>query len=216
MEFVRRRPRAVKRMLGAAGAAAALAVATTVIVAPQASAEDKPSVAELLKQCNTTSSLCKFHPQRSTEYIGPNHLVGAITYNCAGGGEKSVGGEDQTTSSDSVGVAITTTAGFEGVFEVSFEASYNHTWERSHTDKEEFKKNLDSFEKGWVERGTPKDKVLGWYEIQFKKRYYGHFDWRITNYEESGFDTARPSAGYVNLLKAPMTAKEKHDHCHVG
>ncbi|MEU6351978.1 hypothetical protein ABZ896_21975 [Streptomyces sp. NPDC047072] len=214
MVLARRMHKNAKRFSAAAGTVTALAVGGTLLLTPSASAADQPTIRQLVEACNTTSSFCRFHPQKLESYIGPNHQVGATVYNCGtGDGEFGVGGQDTTGSSDSVGVAITTSAGFEGVFEVAFETSYNHTWERSHTDTVEYKKHLEPGQKGWIERGTAKQKVTGWYEIQFKKRYYGHFDWYVYNYTESGFDTSHPSAGYTNLKSAPMTATERQQHC---
>lgn len=214
MVIARRNSGRVKRFAAATGAVTVLALGTGLLMAPTASADDTPTTRQLLEACNTTSSFCKFHPQKITSYVGPNHLVASPTYNCGKGeGELAVGGEDTTGSSDSVGLAITATAGFASVYEVGFEVSYGHSWERSHTDTISRTKHIEPGEKAWIERGTAKQKVLGWYEIQFKKRYYGHFDWYVNNYEESGFDTSHPGAGYINLKSAPMTAAEKKQHC---
>ncbi|ANS66332.1 hypothetical protein SLINC_4108 [Streptomyces lincolnensis] len=215
MVFERRRPENKKRFARTAGAVAAVAVGTTLLVAPQASAADKPSVRELLQQCNTTSSFCAFHPQSFRTYTGPAHRVGEPTYNCDNtAGELSVGGQDTTGSSDNVGITITASAGFAKVFEVGLETSYNRTWERSHTDTVERKKHLNPWDKGWMERGTPKRQATGWYEIQFKKRYYGHFVWYVKNYTESGWDVGNPGGGYINMHSQPMTRQERNEHCH--
>ncbi|WP_105971692.1 hypothetical protein [Streptomyces geranii] len=211
MAFAARRLVSKKGLPRTAGVLAALAVGTTLLAAPAASAADQPTTRELLEACGVTTSFCKFHPQSFEEYTGPTHRVGTV-YNCGSQtNELTVGSSETVGSSDSVGVAITATAGFAKVFEVAVETSYNHTWERSHTDTVESKVNVQSHHKAWIDRGSPKQKATGWYEIQFKNRHWGHFDWYVYNYTESGWDNQK--AGFSVPNDAPMTQAEIGAHC---
>ncbi|MEH0420349.1 hypothetical protein [Streptomyces sp. B21-083] len=198
-----------------AGAVAALAVGATLLAAPSAGAADNPTDKELLQTCGVSTSLCVFHPQSFQEYTGPSHHLGPTVYNCATNANTLiVGGEETVGSSDSVGLTITASAGFAKVFEVGLETSYNRTWERSHMDKVEFQTSVPSGYKGWLERGTPKRKATGWYEIQYKNRHWGHFDWYVYNYTEAGWDVGKSNGGYANFKDAPMTQQERNEHCH--
>lgn len=210
MAFARRKHESGKRFSRTAGTVAALTLGTTLLSAPQAFADSDPGSANLLKACNW-ASLCKFHPQSYWTYTGPNHRVGDTLFNCGSQtNSTAVAWEDTTTSGNNVGVSVTAGYTYAEVFEVSVTASYSHYWERSHTDRQSTTVNVPHNHVGWVERGVGKQAAKGWWEIQFKKRYYGHYDWYVNNYQESGW---RSTYGYVNTKDRAMTSTEWNQHC---
>lgn len=216
MEFARRRNSSAKRFTRSAGALTALTLGATALAAPQSAfAADSPTTRQLLEQCGTRSvDFCQFHPQKYWTYTGPRHQVGSTAYNCASQtNQHRIDWSDTTTSTNSVGVSITATAGFWKVYEVSVTATYSHGWEVSHTDTESNTLNVPAGYKGWIERGTSKQQAEGWYELHFPKRYYGHYIWYVNNYKSSGFNKDNPRAGYVNFKDARMTAAERGAHC---
>ncbi|MER5806328.1 hypothetical protein [Streptomyces mirabilis] len=211
MEFATRKRRSGKHVSSrTVGMVAALTVGASLLAAPQAFAADDPGPANLLQACNQ-ASLCKFHPQSYWTYTGPNHRVGDSLFNCGSQtNSTAVAWEDTTTSGNSVGVSVTAGYKFADVFEAEIQTTYGHTWQKSHTDRQTTTVNVPRNSVGWIERGVGKQAAKGWWEIQFKRRYYGHFDWYVYNYQESGW---RSTFGYVNTKDRPMTSAERNQHC---
>ncbi|WP_405814449.1 hypothetical protein OG241_07555 [Streptomyces sp. NBC_01390] len=213
MRFAPRTHLPSRRLVRGAGVAAALTLGASLMAAPQSYAADSPSVAQLLQQC-ATADVCKFHPQSYTAYTGPKHQVGSTAFNCASEiNQHTVNWSDTTSATNTVGVAITATAKFWEVYEASVEVSYSHSWTASHTDSETKTVNVRPGWKGWLERGTSKQKATGWYELHFGKRYYGHYIWYINNYQAAGWDQDHPKNGYVNFKDKLMTSGERAAHC---
>ncbi|EKX68214.1 hypothetical protein Sipo8835_25710 [Streptomyces ipomoeae] len=213
MQFVRRNNSSANRFLRAAGTVSALTLGASLLAAPQAMAASSPTTKELLNACSW-ADLCEFHPQSYSEYTGPRHQVGATAYNCGSQtNQKRIDWSDTTATTNSVGVAVTVGVKFWEVYEASVEVSYRHDWTTSHTDTESHTINIPSGSKGWIERGTSKQKAKGWYEIHFGKRYYGHYIWYVNNYESSGYNSSNPRNGYVNFKDTKMTAAERGAHC---
>ncbi|MFD4509170.1 hypothetical protein [Streptomyces sp. NPDC058457] len=215
MEFTLRGKRSAKHISSrTAGMIAALTVGASLLTAPQALAADSPTDAQLLKACGDTSSFCAFRPQSYWGYSGPKHQVGSTAYNCGSQtNQHRIDWSDTTTASNSVGVAVSAEYKFGEVFELSVTTTYSHTWQNSHTDTESNQVNIPSGHVGWIERGTSKQAAQGWWEIQFKNKYYGHYDWYVYNYKESGFNKDNPSYGYINFKDRAMTSAERGAHC---
>ena len=213
MRFAFRPTTPSRRLARSAGAVAALALGASLMAAPQSYAADSPTVAQLLERCGS-ADVCKFHPQSYTAYTGPAHQVGSTGYNCGSlTNPSSVTWSDTTTSTNTVGVAIEAGAEFWKVYKVSVEVSYSHSWTTSHTDSETKTINIPSGYKGWLQRGTAKQKATGWYELHFGSRYYGHYIWYVNNYQAAGWDQDHPQNGYVNFKDAQMTSGERAAHC---
>ncbi|MCL8014922.1 hypothetical protein [Streptomyces sp. AS02] len=213
MRFALRRNNSTKRLSRAAGAVAALTVGASLLAAPTASAADTPSTRQLLDACGW-ADLCDFHPQSYWTYTGPRHQVGSTAYNCGTQtNQHRIDWSDTTGATNSVGVSISASAKFWGVYEASVEASYSHSWEASHTDTESNTVNIPAGHVGWMERGTAKQQATGWYEIHFSEPYYGHYVWYVQNYQSSGFNSDRPDLGYVNFKDRAMTSGERGAHC---
>ncbi|WLW50297.1 hypothetical protein [Streptomyces sp. YU58] len=202
-----------RRVARSAGAVTALALGASLMAAPQSYAADSPSIRELLNACDS-ADVCEFHPQSYTAYTGPAHQVGSTAYNCASEtNQHTVTWFDTTSATNSVGVAIEAGVEFWKVYKASVEVSYSHSWTTSHTDSETKTLNVRPGYKGWLQRGTAKQKAKGWYELHFGKRYYGHYIWYINNYEAAGWDQDHPQNGYVNFKDTVMTSGERAAHC---
>lgn len=213
MRFALRNTTPSRRKVRSAGAVAALALGASLMAAPQSYAASSPTIPELINACSW-ADYCQFHPQSYSTYTGPNHQVGSTAYNCASQtNQHSIIWSDTTASTNSVGVSITASAKFWEVYEVSVEASYRHDWTTAHTDTESDTVNIPSGYKGWIERGTAKQKATGWYELHFKSRYYGHYIWYVYNYTSTGFNVDNPKAGYINFKDAKMTSADRSAHC---
>jgi len=203
-----------RKAVRVAAVAAAIVAGATIAGAPAAFADDQPTTAQLLQSCDW-NDYCQFHPQSYQEYIGPGHQVGPLAYNCGSvTNSQTLTWSDTTGSTNSVGVAITVGAEFGKVFEASIQGTYEHTWQKSHTDSQSDTVNVPSKYVGWLLRGTAKQKATGWYELHYGKPYYGHYVWYVRNYTESGYDVDRPNAGYVTFHDRAMTASERsQNHC---
>jgi hypothetical protein len=213
MRFALRNTMPSRRGARGAGAVAALALGASLLAAPQSYAADSPTTKELLNACSW-ADLCQFHPQSYSTYTGPRHQVGSTAYNCASQtNQHRIDWSDTTGTTNSVGVAIEVSAKFWESYQVAVETSYSHSWTTSHTDTESDTVNIPAGYKGWIERGTAKQKATGWYEIHFGKRYYGHYIWYVNNYQSAGFNVDSPKSGYVNFKDAKMTSGERGAHC---
>ncbi|GHC91579.1 hypothetical protein GCM10007079_39030 [Nocardiopsis terrae] len=163
-------------------AAAAVAVATAVTTAPTpayADHEGTPTVRQLLELCNVSTDLCEFHPGGEPELFSAHgRVVGSEVFNCTSGRQNmAVQWADTTSQSNSVGLALTTEAGFGEVFSVSYEQSFQHTWTTSHTEAQTTFVNTGPGEVGWVERRPRMQRVHGTYELHFGSRQWGHYIW---------------------------------------
>jgi opacity protein-like surface antigen len=199
------------RILSAA-AAALLCASGMTLAAPAAHADHdgKPTPRELLDKCNNGTDVCEFHPSGPPEYFtGQGHVVGLPAYNCTGTAQRTVvGWSDTTGESNSFGVSLGAEYGFAEVFKVSIEVSYGHTWETSHTEKQDTWVEVPAGHKGWVERAPRMKRVGGTYEMHFPDRYYGHYIWY------QGFTATAPDgAGTISQHTAPMTEQERAEHC---
>lgn len=192
---------------------AALATAGTAALAPGvAQAEEQPTTRELLEKCNNGTDSCVFHPDSAPEdSMGEPHQVGDSAYNCTEDLQRStVGWSDTTGESTSVGLSLSTEAGFADVFKVTLEASYNQSWESSHTETDSTNVDVRPGEVGRVTREAPMQKVSGQYELHFEDRFYGHYIWYVP-FEATG---PKPDASSTKTQHTrPMTDQEKSEHC---
>ncbi len=162
--------------------AAAVAVAGAVAAPPTAARADHqgaPSVRELLELCGVETDVCEFHPGGEPElFAAPSRVVGSEVFNCTSGRQDmAVIWSDTTSQSNSVGLTLTTEAGFGEVFSVSYEQSFEHTWTTSHTETQTTYVNTAPGEVGWVERQPRMQRVHGTYELHFPDREWGHYVW---------------------------------------
>ncbi|WP_046470409.1 hypothetical protein [Allosalinactinospora lopnorensis] len=181
-----------------------------IMLAPPASAdhEDMPTARQLLERCDNGTDKCVFHPSGAPEYYAEAaHQVGDSVYNCSEEEQKFIVAWEETKSqSNSVGVAMTTEAGFGKAFNISYEQSYEHTWESSHTEAQRTFVFTGPYEVGWVERAPRMERVKGQYELNFGDRYHGHYYWYVP-FEITG--PAPDGTEAVVQKSREMTAEEK-------
>ena len=177
-------------------------------VPASASADDGPTVRELLEKCDNGTDSCVFHPKGEPEYFtGDRHQVGDPVYNCTSDPQtSSVNWSDTTSQSNSVGLSMTTEAGFGKVFAVSYEQTFEHTWEESHTESQTTFVNTQPNQIGWVERAPQMQKVAGTYELRFPDKFHDHYIWYV-DLEVTG--PAPDSSAAVSQHVRDMTEEEQ-------
>ena len=198
----------IRRTITAAGVTALAGL----LIAPPASAADEPTARELLEKCDNGTDSCVFHPEGEPEYYTDEaKTVGDPVYNCTDGLQRSaVEWSDTTSQSNSVGLSMTTEAGFGKAFAVSYEQTYEHTWEESHTESQTTNVDTRPAEVGWVERAPQMQKVKGTYELHFEDKFYDHYIWYVPM-EVTG--PADEQTSTVTQDTSPMTDEERQANC---
>ena len=183
-------------------------VALTFVPAATADHEDPPTTRELLEKCNNGTDSCEFHPDGQPEYAtGEKHQVGDPVFNCTDGLQRfSVEWSDTTSQSNSAGLSMTTEAGFGKAFKISYEQTYQHTWEESHTTTQTTNVDTKPHQVGSVERAPQMQKVKGTYELRFPDKFHGHYIWYVPM-EVTG--PAPDSSDAISQHVRDMTEEEK-------
>ncbi|GAA4620689.1 hypothetical protein GCM10023108_50830 [Saccharopolyspora hordei] len=152
-----------------------------VLPATTATAEDGPTVRELLEKCDNGTDSCVFHPEGEPEHFTADaKQVGEPVHNCTADDQRSsVSWSDTTSQSNSAGLSMTTEAGFGKVFAVAYEQTYQHTWEESHTESQTTFVDTGPHQVGWVERAAQMQKVSGTYELRFPDKFHDHYIWYV-------------------------------------
>ncbi|MFJ4920404.1 hypothetical protein [Streptomyces sp. NPDC088725] len=192
--------------------AAAMTATSAALVPTTASAEETPTVRELLDKCDNGTDLCVFHPDAAPEVsMGEAHQVGDSAYNCTADLQRStVGWSDTTGESNSVGVSLSAEYGFAEVFKVSIQTNYSHSWESSHTETDQTNVDVRPGEVGWVTREAQMQHVTGTYEMHFGDPYYGHYYWYVP-FDATGPLPDAPSTKTQHTRA--MTDDERAQHC---
>lgn len=161
--------------------AASMVGAGILFSAPPAHADDGPTIRELLEECDESTDVCEFHPDGPRElFTTDSNVVGDAVYNCTSSEQNmTVEWSDTTTQSNSVGISLTTEAGFGKIFAVSYEQSYNRTWTNEHTESQSTSVRTDPGQVGWVERHAQMQRVSGTYEMHFEDAFHGHYIWYV-------------------------------------
>ncbi|WP_201294900.1 MULTISPECIES: hypothetical protein [unclassified Nocardiopsis] len=195
-------------VLCAAAVAAAGAVAGPATAA-HADHENSPTVRELLELCNVATDVCVFHPGGERElFSAAGRVVGSEVFNCTSGRQDmAVAWSDTTSQSNSVGLTLSTEAGFGEAFSVSYEQSYQRTWTTSHTEAQTTFVNTGPGEVGWVERRPRMQRVHGTYELHFPDRRWGHYVWYAPFTAEGPVPGSADDAITQNVR--PMTDAER-------
>jgi hypothetical protein len=194
---------------------AALATMGCTALAPSAQAdeaEEKPTTRELLDKCDNGTDTCVFHPEGApTDSMGKGHQVGDSAFNCTRDLQRtSIAWADTTGETNTLGVSLTAEYGFSKIFKVSFQTSYDHSWETSHTETDTTNVDVRPGQVGWVTREPQMQSVKGTYELHFPDRFYGHYIWYVP-FEATGPKSDAPSTKTQHVRR--MTAKEKAQHC---
>ncbi|RAJ63269.1 hypothetical protein K378_03380 [Streptomyces sp. Amel2xB2] len=187
--------------------------ATAMTPASPAQADDEqPTTRELLEQCDDGTDLCVFHPSGSpVDSMGDAHQVGDSAFNCTKDLQRStVGWSDTTGETNTVGVSMSAEYGFTELFKVTITASYEHSWQSSHTEEQQTNVEVKPGQVGWITREAAMEEVDGTYEMHFEDPYYGHRIWYVP-FTAKGPKADAPSTKTQHTRK--MTKKEKQEHC---
>ncbi|QPP06530.1 DUF4148 domain-containing protein [Streptomyces bathyalis] len=174
--------------------------------------EEQPTTRELLEQCNNGTDKCIFHPSGApVDSMGEAHQVGDSAFNCTKDLQRSaVSWSDTTGETNTVGVSMSAEYGFTDLFKVTIQASYEHSWQSSHTEEQQTNVEVKPGEVGWITREAAMEEVRGTYEMHFEDRFYGHHIWYVP-FTAKGPKSDAPSTKTQHTRK--MTKKEKKQHC---
>lgn len=193
-----------------------LAGVTTVFgVGQTARADEAPTTAELLQQCNVRTDYCVFHPDSGPVIIaGDPHQVGTTLFNCGpGAAMKRVSWTDTSAERNSVGISFVHAEeggllGGLGAFKSEFEVTYGHQWGTSDSTTRATDVKVAPGNKGWLVRAAPMQQITGRYELHFGRRFHGHYYW----YVPFTITAAAPDATDVDVVsqrEQAMTTGEK-------
>lgn len=203
-----RRMRCSGRMLALSAAALGMVAA----IASPASADDQPTRAQLIADCDSGAGKCTFNePQLGDAYLGDFHRVSDSLYNCSTSpATQSMTWSDTVGSTDSAGVSVTVGGKIADIIDVSVTATYSHTWSSSHSESSSVNMTVKPGEVGWLSRAQVMQTVSGTWQTHYDDRKWGHYFWFvpdvITGPAPNGTD-GQSNAVVVKSRK--MTAKEK-------
>ncbi|MFJ9863833.1 hypothetical protein [Streptomyces sp. NPDC101165] len=203
-----RRMRYSGRMLALSAAALGMVAA----IASPASADDQPTRAQLIADCDSGQGKCTFNdPQLGDAYLGDFHRVSDSLYNCSTSpATQSMTWSDTVGSTDSAGVSVTVGGKIADIIDVSVTATYSHTWSSSHSETSSVNMTVKPGEVGWLSRAQVMQTVSGTWQTHYDDRKWGHYFWFvpdvITGPAPNGTD-GQSNAVVVKSRK--MTAKEK-------
>ncbi|WP_406210958.1 hypothetical protein OG331_47305 [Streptomyces sp. NBC_01017] len=113
-------------------------------------------------------------------------------------------------SSHSVGGTITVGGGIEGIITASVTATYNYTWQRSHTETSSFTVNVQPGDVGWIPRAQVMQDISGTWQTHYDDPKWGHYYWFVpdvvTGPAPNGTDGKHNA---VVVESGKMTADEK-------
>ncbi|MEN8651622.1 hypothetical protein ABCR94_13570 [Streptomyces sp. 21So2-11] len=202
------------RMMALAATTLGLVAATAL----PAAAEDQPTREQLIADCASGEGKCTFNsPEIGEAYLGESRQVSDLLYNCTTSpASQSMSWADTVGSSHSFGTSVTVGGGIEGIITASVTATYNYTWQSSHTETSAFTETVQPGEVGWISRAQLMQKISGTWQTHYDDPKWGHYYWFtddvITGPATNGTD-GKHSAVLVKSRK--MTDAEKKS-CSAG
>lgn len=184
----------------------------TIAAAVPAAAEDQPTAEQIMSDCAFGAGKCSFNsPQLGEAYLGKPRQVSDLLYNCtASPASQSLSWADTVGSSHSVGGSITVGGGIEGIITASVTATYNYTWQSSHTETSSYTVTVKPGEVGWITRAQMMQQISGTWQTHYDDPKWGHYYWfvpdTVTGPAPNGTD-GRHNA--VVARSRRMTAEEK-------
>ncbi|MBY8339668.1 hypothetical protein LXH13_01315 [Streptomyces spinosirectus] len=184
----------------------------TIAAAVPAAAEDQPTAEQIMSDCAFGAGKCSFNsPQLGEAYLGKPRQVSDLLYNCtASPASQSLSWADTVGSSHSVGGSITVGGGIEGIITASVTATYNYTWQSSHTETSSYTVTVKPGEVGWITRAQVMQQISGTWQTHYDDPKWGHYYWfvpdTVTGPAPNGTD-GRHNA--VVARSRRMTAEEK-------
>ncbi|WP_031163067.1 hypothetical protein [Streptomyces durhamensis] len=193
-------------------ALSAAALGMVAAMAGPASADDQPTRAQLIADCDSGAGKCTFNdPELGQAYLGGFHRVSDSLYNCStSSATQSMTWSDTVGSTDSAGVSVTAGGKIADIIDLSVTATYSHTWSSSHSETSSVNMTVKPGEVGWISRAQVMQTVSGTWQTHYDDRKWGHYFWFVpdvvTGPAPNGTD-GRSNAVVVKSRK--MTAQEK-------
>ncbi|WP_328432633.1 MULTISPECIES: hypothetical protein [unclassified Streptomyces] len=184
----------------------------TIAAAVPAAADEQPTSEQIMADCASGEGKCSFNsPKIGEAYLGKPRQVSELLYNCtASSASQSMSWADTVGSSQSVGGSVTVGGGIEGIVTASVTATYNYTWQSSHTETSSFTVTVQPGEVGWISRAQVMQQITGTWQTHYDDPRWGHYYWFvpdvITGPATNGTD-GKHSAIVVKSRK--MTATER-------
>ncbi|NJP51815.1 hypothetical protein HCJ93_17515 [Streptomyces sp. SBST2-5] len=206
----------VNRLLRHGGRAMALTAAVLGTVAatavPAAADDDQPTKEQILADCASGEGQCTFNdPKIGEAFLGEARQVSDLLYNCSSSpASQTLSWADTVGSSHSVGGSVTVSGGLEGIISASLTATYNYTWQSSHTETSSATVTVAPGEVGWISRAQVMQRISGTWQTHYEDRKWDHYYWFvddvITSPAPNGTDGKRSA---VMVKSRKMTAEEK-------
>lgn len=169
----------MKRLLRAT-LAVVLTVPVIVAGAASASADDQPTVTQLLELCNKGyPDSCVFHPRQVNIFDSPRQLAGSST-NCSSFNATRVVRYDAISGTTNTwGVEVNAKTKLGEAFEVGVSSSFQRQWLWTDIRGDEIRQDVGAHAAVniWVTKQSTQ--VTGTWEIHFDHRYYGHYIWYV-------------------------------------
>ncbi|MFD8498766.1 hypothetical protein [Amycolatopsis sp. NPDC059657] len=187
---------------------AMISIVTLGLATPIAQADSDPTERERLEKCNSGTDSCVFHAKSRKEFAGKRHQVGRTVFNCSKVNQReSISWADATGGSNSVGITIETGMKFADVYTATVTATYNHTWDWSHTVTRTDTLNTPAWSVGQIFHAPTMQTITGDYELHFGKRWRGHYYWYVWNFSAT---SPMPDDGSVTFYTRNMTPDERN------
>ncbi|MCF3130216.1 MULTISPECIES: hypothetical protein [Streptomyces] len=196
------------RMLALSAAALGMVAA----IAAPASADDQPTRAQLIADCDSGAGKCTFNePQLGKAYLGDFHRVSDSLYNCSTSpATQSMTWSDTVGSTDSAGVSVTVGGKIADIIDVSVTATYSHTWSSSHSETSSINMTVKPGEVGWISRAQVMQTVSGTWQTHYDDRKWGHYFWFVPDVITGPAPNGTDGQGNAVVVKSrKMTTKEK-------
>lgn len=196
------------RMLALSAAALGMVAA----IAAPASADDQPTRAQLIADCDSGAGKCTFNePQLGEAYLGDFHRVSDSLYNCStSAATQSMTWSDTVGSTDSAGVSVTVGGKIADIIDVSVTATYSHTWSSSHSETSSINMTVKPGEVGWISRAQVMQTVSGTWQTHYDDRKWGHYFWFVPDVIKGPAPNGTDGQSNAVVVKSrKMTAKEK-------
>lgn len=151
--------------------------------------------------CDTGAATCEFTAASEQLMMGTAKQIGSRLANPTDVQQsKSVQVSDAESASDSLGGSVSLKVPIAPV-EVTVQATYNHTWTKTHTFAETTTVNVPAKHWGWIEQRTPFFRHTGTFVVRVSNT-----TWVIENVSIDSPDPTRAADMWVRT--APMTPDE--------
>ncbi|MFE1311896.1 hypothetical protein [Streptomyces sp. NPDC058755] len=200
------------RYSGRVLALSAAALGMVAAMAAPASADDQPTRAQLIADCDSGLGKCTFNePQLGEAYLGDFHRVSDSLYNCStSAATQSMTWSDTVGSTDSAGVSVTVGGKIADIIDLSVTATYSHTWSSSHSESSSINMTVKPGEVGWISRAQVMQTVSGTWQTHYDDRKWGHYFWFVPDVVTGPAPNGTDGESNAVVVKSrKMTAKEK-------